>query len=909
MNLPEGRDWDLFDASPFPAVLSRLADDTIIALNRTAADLVPSPSQEIIGRPVTDFYVDSAVRAALVEQVRRDGRTEDVLLQLALPGGRPMWARASSRLVTVNGEPAMLSVFNDVTKQIVAEQTLRASEQRLVEQSEALTELTEFQACAGPSFAARLPVLLETAARTLHAARVSMWRFEAAGDGLRCMDLYEEASRRHDSGQLLLRGDCGEYFAALEHERVIAARDAYTDPRTRAFGSSYLPQHGIGAMLDVPLRTRDTTIGVLCVEHVGHARTWTVDERNFAVSVANLITVAIADDEREEAVRRLAESEARSRLVLDTAHDAFIGADSEGRIVDWNAQAAAIFGWSLAEVEGHRLSDTIIPEPFREAHDRGLERFLATGDAPMLNQRLELRALHRDGREFPIEITITNPIRSGHGYFFGAFLRDISDRRRHEEELRRAKEAAEGAARAKSEFLANMSHELRTPLNGVLGYAQLLQRDQNLGPQQREALDAITTCGAHLLDLINDVLDLSRIEARRTDDEPTVTDLRQIGADLEQVMADAARRKNLQLFVRVAPEVPSRVLIDGRHLRQVLVNLLGNAVKFTSEGHVRLSIERVGDGSLRFEVADTGIGIEPDDLDAIFEAFGQTDAGSREGGTGLGLTISERLVRTMKGQLRVESVLGEGSCFFFTLPLIAAPDRHVPADLDEPSALTVDARLAPGVQLTALVADDNVVNRRVLASLLEAAGARVVTAQGGIEAVELAERVRPDVVLMDRRMADLDGFEATRRIHANPATARMPVLAVTASAFGEVREAAAQAGCIDFIPKPIRAEVLFGKLRQHLGVQFVTGPRGVPPRPSPPLRAAQTPGLGEELRKAAELGDVTALDAIARGLALAAGPAAALGDRIASLTASFDFDGVLLLAEALDREEQTHAGH
>ena len=219
-------------------------------------------------------------------------------------------------------------------------------------------------------------------------------------------------------------------------------------------------------------------------------------------------------------------------------------------------------------------------------------------------------------------------------------------------------------------------------------------------------------------------------------------------------------------------------------------------------------------------MTDTGPGIEPESLVRIFEAFGQTDAGRAAGGTGLGLTISARLVRAMDGELRVDSALGRGSRFYFSLPLTLAGEA--PSSTVADDGLTIDARLAPGVTLTALVADDNVINRRVLASILESAGARVITAAGGLEAVELATRLTPDVVLIDRRMADLDGFEATRRIHAHPATARTPVIAVTASAFGEVREAAREAGCIDFVPKPIRAEVLFSKLRQHLGVSFVS---------------------------------------------------------------------------------------
>jgi signal transduction histidine kinase len=369
------------------------------------------------------------------------------------------------------------------------------------------------------------------------------------------------------------------------------------------------------------------------VEHVGETRAWTVDERNFTLSVANLVTAAIADEAREAAVRCLAE---------------------------------------------------------------------------------------------------------------------------REEELRRAKEAAEAATQAKSEFLANMSHELRTPLNGVLGYAQLLQRDRALAPDHREALDAIATCGAHLLDLINDVLDLTRIEAGRVDQELCPTDVRQLAAELEQMIGNPARIKGLRVRADVAAEVPARVLVDGRHLRQVLFNLLGNAVKFTPAGDVRLAVDAGGRDSLRFAVSDTGMGIEPENLDRIFEAFGQTRVGAAAGGTGLGLTISRRLVRAMGGDLQVESTPGVGSTFWFAIPATPRPEQLSAAD-GGAFLPAMDARLPAGEQVTALVADDNTVNRRVLASLLGSAGIRVITATGGREAVDLAARLHPDVVLMDRRMNDLDG--------------------------------------------------------------------------------------------------------------------------------------------------------
>jgi PAS domain S-box-containing protein len=785
-----------------------------------------------------------------------------------------------------------------------SQRELRESERRLAAQSQALTELTARQTGQSTSVGDRVRLIVETCARTLQVARVGMWRFEDNGRTLRCDDLFQVSAGQHSAGERLSADDFPAYFAALAHDRVVAAADAHADPRTRDFSVTYLTPHGIGAMLDVPLRQEDRPLGVLCVEHTGGARSWTFDEQNFALSLANLIVVALADADRRQAVQNLAESEARARMVLNSASDAFIGMDSDGRIVSWNAQAEATFGWTRDEISGKRVAETIIPMDFRSAHEQGLKRFHQTGEAPIVNRRVEIRGLHRSGREFPIEITVTSPVRFGTGFFFGAFIRDISERLRHEDELRSAKEVAEAATRAKSEFLANMSHELRTPLNGVIGYAQLLHRDRTLSATQRDALDAISACGSHLLDLINDVLDLSKIEADRMEIDPTPCDLRQVATDLRYVIDERAQRKGLLFTTHIAPEIAPRVVLDGRHLRQVLLNLLGNAVKFTPQGEVRLEIGPGSGQKLRFDVIDTGIGIEAENLSAVFQAFRQTRSGAELGGTGLGLTISHRLVRSMGGELKVESTPGHGSRFYFELPLVVAdePPPLVAAEAGA-EALSSDARLAPGEHLTVLVADDSSINRRILASLLESAAVRVITAAGGVEAVELSRAHRPDAILMDLRMSDLSGFEATRRIVADESTTSIPVIAVSASAWAEVRQQARDAGCVDFLPKPVKADVLFAKLQRFTGARFVSpaAESDAPPLPAlaPDLDVRQ---LAARIRDAAAIGSVADLDALAEQLSSAGAQPGTLGRRIASLTAAFDYDALLRLAASLDQQ-------
>jgi CheY-like chemotaxis protein len=445
-----------------------------------------------------------------------------------------------------------------------------------------------------------------------------------------------------------------------------------------------------------------------------------------------------------------------------------------------------------------------------------------------------------------------------------------------------------------------MSHELRTPLNGVLGHAQLLQRDRSLSPSQREAMEAISRCGSQLLELINDVLDLSKIEAGRLDIDEVPTDLAALVTDLRHVVGEAASRKGLQLTITIEPDVPRWALLDGRHLRQVLLNLLGNAIKFTTAGEVECTISCAAGPRLAFAVRDTGTGIEPEALTEIFAAFAQTKAGAAAGGTGLGLAISDHLIRRMGGHLAVESVVGEGSRFSFTLPLLHAREgaHSRPQGLD--GALpSLDARLAPGQEITALVVDDSPANRHILASLLESAGVRVITAAGGLDGVEMARSHRPQIVFMDLRMDDLDGFEATRRLARDPATAAIPVVAVTASVLDESQKIARAAGCVDYLSKPVRAELLFAVLQTHLGLRFVSGGDEALVSGGGVADVERRVEIGTRLRHAVAIGDVGEIQELARNLMAGDVGEAAVGERISRLATHFDFDGLSALADSL----------
>jgi signal transduction histidine kinase/DNA-binding NarL/FixJ family response regulator len=402
----------------------------------------------------------------------------------------------------------------------------------------------------------------------------------------------------------------------------------------------------------------------------------------------------------------------------------------------------------------------------------------------------------------------------------GEIITGALARREHAAAVSAARELAESASRTKSEFLASMSHELRTPLNGILGYAQLLRRDPDLGGERVESVLAIERCGEHLLTLINDVLDIARIEAGRMDPTVVSTDLSDLLRTVTDVVRVRARQKGLTFSYEIASELPARVATDERRLRQILLNLLGNAVKFTMNGAVRMRAAATpaaaGRVRLEFDVEDTGPGIDATEWEQIFEPFHQTaSANQLAEGTGLGLSISRRLARLLGGDISVDSAPGRGSRFRATIEAGLLEDGVMAASAARTRIIGYSGR-----PRRVLVADDRDDNRAILSRLLRPLGFEVIEVRNGAEALAATAISPPDVALMDLVMPGVDGFAAIRTLRETEAGRRLPVIALSASVFEQTREQCRAAGFCDFVSKPINVDALLDTLGSVLQLEW-----------------------------------------------------------------------------------------
>jgi PAS domain S-box-containing protein len=589
-------------------------------------------------------------------------------------------------------------------------------------------------------------------------------------------------------------------------------------------------------------------------------------------------------EQRNRIENNLRESEQRFERALEVASIHLWDADLSDAVITINGSLFAQLGYehAIRHIDFAEWAEWIHPDDIPAA-GRAIDNLLEGAEYINVEFRLHVRDggyrwfLGRGG--VVVRDAYSRPLRA-----LGT-LTEITTSKQMEQDLIAARIAAEDANHAKSQFLSSISHELRTPLNGVLGYAQILLRDQAASAEQRHNLRAIESCGQHLLTLIDDVLDLAKIESGTIEVQQTPCDLYDLLENASNIVRERVEEKGLLYQIEIDQTVPANVVIDEVKLRQILVNLLGNAVKFTFTGGITLKVALRADCELQFQVCDTGIGIPLDKQREIFAPFQQL--ATANGGTGLGLPISQRLCEAMGGTLTVQSAPGAGSCFAFNLPFARS---EVPSAAKSPRA-SYQVIDTGADKITVMVVDDNPVNRQVLSGMLRASGVDVVEAEHGQDALDKL-RARPlPLVLMDVRMPVMDGYAATAAIKTDPNLRDTIVIAVSASVFPEVIARMRAQGCDDFVSKPVRVGELLSKVAQHLDLPL----RSVEIASAANATAADTrlpESLIGELRAAVAFGDIEAMRAALIPLRHGAPELIAMVQHVEQMLDNFDIDGV-----------------
>ncbi len=825
-----------FYSNPAMMILANPVDGRLIEINASFVNMSGFSREEAIGHTTLELklWVSSEQRDEFIRVIQTQRSVRDYEAQFRSRNGVVRNVLLTADLIELGGEPRMLTVAIDI------------SERRRREQVQNATYQISRAVLAGTDLTTLFAELHQLIAGLMSARNFYIALLSADGSLLSFPYFVDETipaptARKPGFGLTEYVLHTGKPLLTTADELTVVLRDH----------SSYMPVGKPAALwLGAPLMIDGRAIGVIAVQDYANEHAYGEEEKRLLVFVADQAAAAVHRRQTEEAVQR---AERQYRGIFENALEGLYQTSADGRFLSANPALARMLGYP-SPADLLRAINDIGRQVYVDAGRR--QDFLRLVERSDEVPDFESEVYRMDGGKIWISESV-RAVRNAAGEIshFEGVATDITAQHETALTLRAARDAADTANRAKSQFLASMSHELRTPLNGILGYTQILQRDPALTDKQRDGLGIIQQSADHLLALINDVLDLAKIEARKLELHPAEFDLPEFVRDVESFFLPRAREKNLLLETAFAPDLPRVVTGDIQRLRQVVFNLLSNAVKFTPRGGVVFSVEKSGD-KIRFSVSDTGPGIAPEDQPRLFEPFTQIgDQQLNPEGSGLGLNVSRGIVEQMGGRLLVESRAGWGSRFWFEVPLPEAAS-------DAPVAAAIAPRYITGYVGTrrrVLVADDHPANSSLLVDLLSPLGFEVITAADGVEAVAHAREHRPDLVLMDLRMPRMDGFAAARAIRKIfPQNDGPRLVGISASAFDPDRQACLDAGCAEFLAKPFREEQLLAILERQLGLQwlYVEAAETGSGSPFPAVQYAPTPADAEALFELASKGDV-----------------------------------------------------
>ena len=755
-------------------------------------------------RGLADFVnrVHPEDRARVVEDCQRSvrhGADLDMEFRVVLPDGRIRWLYERGKtFLDAAGRPLyMTGAGVDITQRKWTEQ---AMEERA--RSSALGADIGIALTTSNSLREMLQMCTDAAVRHLQAAFARIWTLDPTRTTLELQassGLYTHLDGAHS------RVPVGQFKIGLiaAERKPHLTNNVLHDPRVA--DHEWARREGMVAFAGYPLVVEGLLIGVIAL----FSRQPLGDETlESLAAVANSMALGIERKRKESA---LLASEARKTAILNTALDCVITIDEDSRIVEFNPAAEATFGYPAAIAIGREMPELIMPEAFRAAHYQGVQHYRKTAFGPIFGKRIELEAQRADGTIFPIELAV-NAITSDGPVLFTATVRDITGRKRAEEDLRKARDAAEFANRAKSDFLASMSHELRTPLNAIIGYSEMMQEEAEelRAGGLVDDLRRVHTAGRHLLSLISDILDLSKIEAGRMELFPETFDVETAVRDVTSTIGPLVDR-NANSFRLDIPQPLGSMHADLTKVRQSLFNLLSNAAKFTKNGSIVLRVtpdRNSPEDALCFTVADTGEGIPPERLHQLFQPFSQlgNPAMQKQSGTGLGLAITKRFCEMMGGSVEVRSEPGKGSEFTISLPRMTgqtmSPAPGFTTGLPDPAIC----------ESTVLVIDDDPAARDLMQRYLTRENVRAVLAANGEEGLRLAHELRPDLITLDVLMPGMDGWAVLQALKSDPLVRDIPVVVVSIL---EDRNLGYSLGAADFLTKPVDRDRLAGLLRRY----------------------------------------------------------------------------------------------
>ncbi len=796
----------------------------LVLINDTWLETLGYAEAEVVGTDLFQFIAPedhSHCRNAL-GRVQKGEQVDDVEVRFLTKDGNMIDLRGT---VLPRFEAGVVTgsygYFRDVTQELVERRERTEQAERNRKQNSEILGIATHPALREGDLKQVTRMVTASLGHTVDVERASIWFLAQGRTELECLDLFELTPRKHSQPEVLAAKDYPRYFATLQEEGALDASDARSDPRTSEFTEGYLIPLGIASMLDVPIRVEGKVIGVVCLEHTGTPRVWRADEIRFASALADAVASVLLTRERSLAEAEATRTSNELRQLIETANAPIFGVDLAGRVDEWNNMAATISGYPKDEAMGKELVEFIAPE-FRESVGQVLTQGLAGEERA--NYEFPLVTKSGDRVEILLNATTRRDL-DGNVTGVVGVGQDITARNRALAELRderaslarrvvertadlsAANAELTRASRAKDEFLASMSHELRTPLNVILASSEAL-REEVYGPisdRQSESLELVEESGRHLLSLVNDILDLSKMEAGKLELELGPVDVGEICETSMRFVKEAAQKKRLKLTTSIDQQVGA-VHADGRRLKQMLVNLLTNAVKFTPEGG-QVGLEVIGDADqevVRFSVWDTGIGIPQEHMTRLFQPFMQLEAGLNRAyeGTGLGLSLVSRMVELHGGSVTVESAgKGEGSRFTISL-------RWTPSAVAAVEPQEADAPPAP--LRHALVVEDSRSAAELLERYLKEMDVSCTVLDRGERVLEVAAASRPDVILLDLLLPGESGWAVLAQLKADPHTRDIPVVITSVV---EERVRGLELGAQEYLVKPFTRDELHTALQ------------------------------------------------------------------------------------------------